>query len=128
LFFLLIIIEKFKYMAYISEQICYVFSKDVKKMILTNDRHTPNISAGVVKKYLENKGYKLDFNFRNAKLGNLFHGIYNPVSNENYHVAIACCCDMDRKWVCIAQDIIPRGTKYIIECEPRENIINLWSL
>jgi hypothetical protein len=92
------------------------------------EKTIPNISANIVKRFLEKKGYKLDFDFRNAKLGNYIKGNYNPVSIENYHVAIACCSNNNKNWVCIATNSIPKDTCYIIECQPRANIINLWNL
>ena len=91
-------------------------------------KHIPNVSANTVKKYLENKGYQLNFDFRNARLGDIISGIYNPEYKENYHNAIACCSDGSHKWVCIATNNIPKGTRYIIECFPRANLINLWRL
>ena len=88
----------------------------------------PNISANVVKHFLEKKGYRLDFDFRNAKLGNYIKGNHYHVSIEDYHVTIACCSDNNKNWVCIVTNSIPEDTRYILECEPRENIVNLWNL
>ena len=92
------------------------------------EKPIPNISANVVKHFLEKKGYNLDFDFRNAKLGNYIKGNCRSVSIENYHVTIACCSDNNKKWVCIATNSIPENTCYILECKPRANIVNLWKL
>lgn len=88
----------------------------------------PNISAGVVQIFLEKKGYRLDFDFKNAKLGNYIKGNYKTIKIEKYHVVIACCSKNNKKWVCIATNSIPENTCYILECEPRANIVNLWNL
>jgi hypothetical protein len=92
------------------------------------EKPIPNISAKVVKLFLEKKGYKLDFDFRNAKLGNYIKGNFNSVSTENYHVSIACCSNNTSKWICIAENMIPKNTCYILECQPRANIVTLWNL
>lgn len=97
-------------------------------MINLAEKPVPNISANVVKRFLENKGYKLNFDFRNAKLGNYVKGNYDPVTMEDYHVAIACCSFNNKNWVCIATNSVPENTCYILECEPRANIVNLWKL
>ena len=97
-------------------------------MVTLADKPIPNISAKVVKRFLEKKGYKLDIDFRNAKLSNYFKAKYNPIRIEDYRVAIACCSDTNKKWVCIATTSIPKYTCYILECDPRANIVNLWNL
>ena len=88
----------------------------------------PNISAETVKKFLEKKGYKIDFDFRNARLGGFHRGLVNCTMKDRYKVLIACCSDSSHTWICIATDSIPQGTRYILECQPRENTVNLWHL
>jgi hypothetical protein len=92
------------------------------------EKHIPAISANTVKLYLIKKGYPVNFDFRNAKLGNYFKGINKTVQHEDYHVLIACCSNNNIKWVCIAENTIPQNTSYILECEPRANIVTLWNL
>ena len=45
-----------------------------------DNKYIPHISANVEKHFLEKKGYKLDFDFKDAKLGNYIKENYNPVS------------------------------------------------
>ena len=92
------------------------------------EKHIPNISANTVKLYLVKKGYPIYFDFRNAQLGNYIKGINKSVLCEDYHVFIACCSNNNSKWICIAENTIPQNTCYILECEPRANIVNLWNL
>jgi hypothetical protein len=72
--------------------------------------HILNISVNTANKYPENRGYQLNIDFRNARLGNIIRGIYNPKFKENYNNAIACCSDGSHKWNSIATNAIPKGT------------------
>lgn len=86
----------------------------------------PNISANAVVKFLKLRGFNLDIDFRNARLGKLYKGFKKLSFNGNYTVVIACCADNGHTWVCKAVNSIPNGTQYILECHPRKNIVNLW--
>jgi hypothetical protein len=85
----------------------------------------PNISAQTVKKFLERKGFKLELDFRNAMLGSFLKGIGLP-SYGKYCVLIACGVCNDRTWISRVDAGIPSGTRYILACQPRENLVHLW--
>ena len=96
-------------------------------MKLIKDIGLPNISAETVRKFLERRGFALDLDFRNARLGSIIQGARQlPVGK--YHVQIACCAVEDKTWVCRADHHIPSNTQYILDCEPRANLVHLWKL
>ena len=88
----------------------------------------PNISAAAVLKYLEKQGFRLSFDFRDAKLGCFGHDALPLMIHDPYTVTIACCADETHSWICFASETIPVDAKYIIQCLPRKNIVNLWHL
>lgn len=96
-------------------------------MKLIKDIGLPNISAETVRKFLERRGFSLDLDLRTARLGRLIKG-ETKLPNEKYRVQIACCAVDGRTWICRADQHIPQNTRYILDCEPRANLVHLWKV
>ncbi len=89
-------------------------------------KNIPNISANTVKIFLQRKGFDIHMNFHDARLGSFSRGVTNILKCE-YQVLIACCSEDGTMWTSIFTEKIPDNTCYILECLPRENVVNLMS-